>query len=79
MLKYRKYVLYSVTVSSIIDHIIDQNIKIMSRLLAEIKMSSQNHRDLIQAIDELGAAIDDDGGSSLNDSVMRWLDLNRDG
>jgi len=51
----------------------------MSRLLAEIKMSSQNHRDLIQAIDELGAAIDDDGGSRLNDSVMRWLDLNRDG
>jgi hypothetical protein len=79
MLKYRKYVLYSVTVSSIIDHIVDQNFKIMSRLLAEIKMSSQNHRDLIQAIDELGAAIDDDGGSSLNDSVMRWLDLNRDG
>jgi hypothetical protein len=42
-------------------------------------MSSQNHRDLIQAIDELGTAIDDDGGSSLNDSVIRWLDLNRDG
>lgn len=52
---------------------------IMSRLLAEIKMSSQNHRDLIQAIDELGAAIDDDGGSSLHESVMIWLDLNRDG
>jgi len=48
-------------------------------LLEEIKMSSQNHRDLIQAIDELGVAIDDDGGFSLHESVMRWLDLNKDG
>jgi len=49
------------------------------RLLEEIKQSSQHHRDLIQSIDDLGPAIDDDGGATLHGPVMRWLDLNRDG